>query len=302
MNALRSIVVGVDFSECSAAALKESIRLAAWNRAHVHPVHVLDTIVVTDLERAISPIQQNLRDSLAAESRARWADFASSIPGAGSLQLEVAVNNRAAGLLERARHHQADLMILGAFGDRTPEVGLGSVASGVVRASAGQRLRTLIVRHPHNGPFRSIIVCVDFSETSRLALEAAVRVAAQDGASLTILHVFEAPWRVLHFRVPGGEPDAGLETQMRADLESRLREFCTPFQHELSYAKAEVVVLDYGSYRGGIPEYARAVRADLVVLGTRGRTNLRDTLLGSTAERVLTNAPCSVLTVPAPPA
>ncbi|MBM4361664.1 MAG: universal stress protein, partial [Deltaproteobacteria bacterium] len=38
--------------------------------------------------------------------------------------------------------------------------------------------------------------------------------------------------------------------------------------------------------------------ADLVVLGTRGRTNLRDLFLGSTAERVVRECPCSVLAVP----
>ncbi len=54
--------------------------------------------------------------------------------------------------------------------------------------------------------------------------------------------------------------------------------------------------------RAGIPdtiicETAQEVRADLIVLGTHGRTGLRHVLLGSTAERVLTIAPCPVLTI-----
>jgi len=56
-------------------------------------------------------------------------------------------------------------------------------------------------------------------------------------------------------------------------------------------------LFDFPGHGRGITEFARQVGADLVVLGTRGRTNLRDLLLGSTAERVVRDAPCSILTV-----
>jgi nucleotide-binding universal stress UspA family protein len=42
-------------------------------------------------------------------------------------------------------------------------------------------------------------------------------------------------------------------------------------------------------------KYATDSGADLVILGTRGKTNLRDVLLGSTAEHVVQDAQCSVL-------
>jgi nucleotide-binding universal stress UspA family protein len=54
---------------------------------------------------------------------------------------------------------------------------------------------------------------------------------------------------------------------------------------------------DAGTNRLGIADYAARVGADLTVLGTRGKTNLRDILLGSTAERVLAESRCSVLAV-----
>lgn len=46
-----------------------------------------------------------------------------------------------------------------------------------------------------------------------------------------------------------------------------------------------------------IVEYTREIGADLIVLGTRGRTNLRYVMAGSTAERLLRELPCSVLAV-----
>jgi nucleotide-binding universal stress UspA family protein len=51
------------------------------------------------------------------------------------------------------------------------------------------------------------------------------------------------------------------------------------------------------SYARGIVEYATSTNADLVVIGTHGKSNLRYLLLGSTAERVLRHTGCSVLAV-----
>ncbi|HRH96160.1 MAG TPA: universal stress protein, partial [Prosthecobacter sp.] len=50
----------------------------------------------------------------------------------------------------------------------------------------------------------------------------------------------------------------------------------------------------------GIADHAEKAAADLIILGALGRTNLRYLLLGSTAERVLTRLPCSVLVVKPP--
>ena len=60
-------------------------------------------------------------------------------------------------------------------------------------------------------------------------------------------------------------------------------------------------MFDASSHGHGIAEYVRGVQADLVVLGNKGRTNLRYVLLGSTVERLLREVPCSVL-VARPPA
>ncbi|MBI3107868.1 MAG: universal stress protein [Candidatus Rokubacteria bacterium] len=56
-------------------------------------------------------------------------------------------------------------------------------------------------------------------------------------------------------------------------------------------------MFDFPGHGRGITEFVEQVDGDLVVLGTRGRTNLRDILLGSTAERVVRDARCSILTV-----
>jgi nucleotide-binding universal stress UspA family protein len=57
MDTMTSIVVGIDFSEGSAAALREALRLGAWNRAAVRAVHVIDTLVAVELQEAMAGFQ-----------------------------------------------------------------------------------------------------------------------------------------------------------------------------------------------------------------------------------------------------
>jgi nucleotide-binding universal stress UspA family protein len=158
-------------------------------------------------------------------------------------------------------------------------------------------INVLLVRDPHTGPFRSIVACIDFSATSRKALELAVRMAAHDGAILHVLHVFNAPWHRLHYRAPTPQASPDYQKQYRDGLRRRLEAFCAPFHGEMARLETRYAVFDFPGHGGGITEFVKQVDGDLVVLGTRGRTNLRDLLLGSTAERVVRDAPCSILTV-----
>ena len=80
-------------------------------------------------------------------------------------------------------------------------------------------------------------------------------------------------------------------------LEGNLHQFAevppeTPVFYTFTQAK---------THGHGIAEYCRSVDADLVVLGTRGRTTLKYIILGSTVERLLKEIPCSMLVVRPPP-
>ena len=90
------------------------------------------------------------------------------------------------------------------------------------------------------------------------------------------------------------------QKQYRGGLERRLAEFCRPALDAAGAhgpLRTRFAVYDYNGHRSGIVEYASKVQADLIVLGTRGRTNLRDLLLGSTAEKALEESKCSILAV-----
>lgn len=294
MNTTSSIVVGIDFTPGCAAALREALRIASWNRAAVRAVHVIDTLVATELEQALSSYQENVREAIAADARGAWAIFSGSISGAQAVPLDVRIDNRIRGILAGARDAKADLLVLGAHASRETEVGLGTIATSCVRHAT---TKVLLVRDTQTGPFKEVVACVDFSPTSLLALDQAARVAAQDGAALHVLHVFDAPWHQLHYRSPTPETDPHFQQQYREGLERRLVAFAGELGREIDYLKPRFLLYDHQGHRSGIVDYAKSVGADLIVMGARGRTNLRDLLMGSTAEKTLRDSRCSVLAV-----
>lgn len=289
-----SLVAGTDFTPASAVAIGQALRVAAWSGAALHVVHVIDTTVVIELEATLSAFQKSIREGLVSDARKAWTEFAASIPGAARLEFDVSINNRITGILNHAQQHKADLLVMGAFGDRPVDVGLGTVATACVRKSATD---VLLVRDNQAGPFKKVVAAVDFSSTSARALARAALVAGQDGAELHVLHVFDAPWHRLHYRAPSVLTPPHLQKQYRDALDRRLADFVQPVAEARKGLRVHTVCQDKNDHRSGIVGYARSVSADLIVLGTRGQSNLRDLMLGSTAERALSESPCSVLAV-----
>jgi len=288
------IVVGVDFTPCSASALRQAMRIAARRRATVQAVHAIEPLVVMDLEQALSPLRTDIRPGLIRDAGKAWTEFTAGIPGASGLELAVEIDHPVSALLRRVREQSAELLILGVHGTSPADRGAGTLAMACARKAMTS---TLLVKEPHAGPFGSIVACVDFSATSRRALEAAVRFAIEDRAILHVLHVFDAPWHRLHYRAPTPQASPDYQKQYRDGLRRQLEAFCEPYQDEIARLETRYAVFDFIGQSAGITEFTRQVAADLVVLGTRGRTRLRDMLLGSTAERVVREAPCSILTV-----
>lgn len=292
---IRTIVAATDFTPCSAVALGQAFRVGAWAKASVHIVHVIDTVVVVEMEEALQPMQQDIRRSLTEDATRTWEEFRASIPGAGERPLEVVINNRVKGIIERAGQDAADLLVLGAFGTRRPDVGVGSVASGCVRKAPCD---VLLVRDTQPGPFKRILVGTDFSPCSAQAIAKAAMVAECDGAELIVLHVYKGPWHELHYKWQAPMTQPHMQDQYRSALEGRLQQFSREAIGDRPKLAVQCQMLDdHAGHRSVIAEHAKATKSDLIVLGTRGRSNLRDMFLGSTAERTLELSPCSVWAV-----
>jgi nucleotide-binding universal stress UspA family protein len=150
-------------------------------------------------------------------------------------------------------------------------------------------------RRSSTGRFRHILHASDFSRASGRAFATAVALARAGRVPLTIAHVL-APF----VPVAAGEGFILPETYERLDASARA---AARKQVDRLVAKArQAGVRATGLLLDGAPhdQIVRAVksrRADLVVIGTHGRTGLARLFLGSVAARVVTLAPCPVLTV-----
>ncbi len=140
---------------------------------------------------------------------------------------------------------------------------------------------------------RSILVPVDFSETSASALDAAVGLAKDAGARLHLMHAVPLQGFVGVYPAP---LPTGFELDLRRAAQTRLGEWSE------KVIAAEVHVTEHverGPASEAICAKAEEIAADLIVMGTRGLTGLKHVLLGSVAERTVQRAACPVLTVKA---
>ena len=134
---------------------------------------------------------------------------------------------------------------------------------------------------------RHVLCAVDFSECSRRALNHAIAVAKWYGAWLSVLHVHPvSPPPIAASAAPLSPADqAELLAHLRAFVPDRVR---------------GVVPVEFLVLEGNAAEdiLAEAEHADLVVLGTHGRSGLEHLVLGSVAENVVRAAGCPVMTIP----
>jgi nucleotide-binding universal stress UspA family protein len=138
---------------------------------------------------------------------------------------------------------------------------------------------------------KTILYPTDFSERAGFAFDLACALARDHGARLVVLHVIELPAPL------GG--DAGMYVPVPAAdwvvLREKLQQLRPAPGVAVEHRLAE------GDPAAEIVYAAGEVKADLVVMGTHGRTGLRRLLMGSVAEQVVREAPCPVLTAKAPP-
>ena len=139
-------------------------------------------------------------------------------------------------------------------------------------------------------PPHKVLAAIDFSEFSLLALETAFNILPEgDLSKLYLLHVLEIPRSI----DPIGVLQPSIE-EMEAEARERLEDLI-PLNREASTQVENLV--ERGSPAQTIADVAKQVEADLIVVGTHGRSGLARVLLGSTAETLLRRAPCMVLVV-----
>jgi len=133
------------------------------------------------------------------------------------------------------------------------------------------------------------ILCpIDFSEFSRRALDHAVAMAGWYGARLTVLHVISKPPLIDRPPITLREGD---RERITADMKRVIAYVPSDVSLDLRLEEASDIHRE-------ILSQADAIHADLIVIGSHGRSGFERLLLGSVTEKVLRKAPCPTMVVP----
>lgn len=134
-----------------------------------------------------------------------------------------------------------------------------------------------------------ILVPTDFSDASDVALDYARSLAAQLGASVELLHVLEDPFVAEGLLAEAYVTEGpSVRADLLADARARLEHRATP---------GVTTTVLFGRGAATIVDYAAHSDANLIVMGTHGRTGLAHLVMGSVAESVVRTARCPVLTI-----
>jgi len=290
------MLVPIDFSAPSDAALAYAKMLAERFEATLHLLHVADATflraVVADPANRDTGVLNRLDDLLTDTERTRFRSVSavehSDVP--------------ADEIVRYAHLTDIDLIVMGTHG-RTgvAHVLLGSVAETVVRNASCPVLTlrsTPTSLAAQRGPTR-ILAPTDFSPPSDQALEYARRVAARCGATLHLLHVLEDTVDTTSFGSEVLVPDSPEVRAARLEeAREKLAHRSGGANHEQPRASTEVVV---GPSTRTIVRYAADNGFDLIIMGTHGRRGFAHLVIGSVAEEVVRTASCPVLSIHQPP-
>jgi universal stress protein A len=148
--------------------------------------------------------------------------------------------------------------------------------------------------------YDKILVPIDFSEHSKRTVSYAIKTASRHKATIYLLHVFQIPDYVVAPYARRRQNCAEVQSQVDT-AEQEARETLHDFAQELSKKGINVQpYLRVGHPFDEIVLMANHFNVDLIIIGSHGRGAISRLLLGSTAGRVVEQAPCPVLVVKGP--
>lgn len=206
-----------------------------------------------------------------------------------AIAVHVETGTPAEVVLGAARKSHAQMIVTGVARDELlARMFLGDTVDRLIRKSP---VPILIVRDRAFEPYHHMLVATDFSEPSRVALETAIGFFPDAGISL--FHAYDAPF-------------AGYlgHTEIEKQLDGYGKDAADKFLAEAGLAPDTACkvsrMIEHGVPEGLLRDYAETSRRHLTVVGTHGGGMVYETLIGSTARKIIDAVPGDVLLVPDP--
>lgn len=283
MGVYRHLLFGIDGSAASLQALQVGLRLAdpatRLTVVSVAPPYEGD-LGLLGIGDVAAKLQQPCEAALTR------AQELAAIAGV-EVRTICALGEPYQRLVELADREACDLIVIGARGMTAWEkMLLGRVARRVIGLS---RQDVLVVPQAVQASWQRLLLATDLAPASRAAENRALELAEAYNSGLTILSVLEVP---SYLSGEAGTVGCKLPPE-RSQALAAVQEAATT-----AGIQAEVLTA-IGDAASLICQAARDQNAGVIIVGSHGRSGLRRLLLGSTAEKVIGQAPCPVLVVKA---
>lgn len=284
------ILLASDFSQRSHHLEQRILQFAQAGLKELRLLHVLPGSLMEELKRLVSgsTLDQRLQETAMRQMQEHASRF-SAIPGL-KVECQLETGRPHAVIIARAAETDS-LIVIGSHGEHA--VRDWFQGSMVERLLANSDQPMLVVKQPANAPYQQVVVPVDFSPSSAVAVEAATRIAPT--AQITLLHVFELPFEnKLRFAGISDAELADYQAASKHKAELDMAAFIRGLP-DMGIKPASRLAHGYASEK--IVEQAEELGCDLIVMGRYGQSGLEQLLLGSVTEYVASESLCDVMVV-----
>ena len=297
MSNFRKILLPTDFSPCANAALHQAVTIAerfqgSVTMLHVVAVHESDRGKIETVFSEDSKSYDHIMTSAEEMLHTKEGMIETPVLIEKVLKRGISPTNE---IISYADEHKPDLIVMGTHG-RTGirRLIMGSVAEKIIRLSECPIMTVRCGTDGKKSPYpnyRSILLPIDFSDTSVNALWQAAEMARSYGAILTLLHVAE-PIDLSGYTQEGDSSEEDFLDSQLESAEKALHDFTSNAPLEGIEVYTRVV---HGRPGRKIIEYADEEGIDLIIIPSLGKSGLERLLMGSTVNKVVHRANCPVM-------
>lgn len=184
----------------------------------------------------------------------------------------------------------AELVVVGT--DKSPDKEGPRVGTLPLSVAARSHCAVAVIPDVGKAIRRGVVVGVDQSPQSHAALAVAVREACWLGTNVRALHAWKVPPPFASDVTPDLQPEPGYEAKLQAVLDDAIAELTVPVPEEMT------ITTELARENPALALVDRALRAELLVVGCRGRGRVASYVLGSVSHDVLLNITSPVIVVP----
>jgi nucleotide-binding universal stress UspA family protein len=290
---LERVLVAVDFSDSSLAALEWAVRHLApeaeFVLSHTEPASTPPSFL-----RDVLPPQDATLDATGQNARARLQQLVAALP-VTRVRTELTVGRPAEQIADTASRTGADLILLGPHGSPQDVYDpVGGTAEELVRCC---EIPVLVARTDPHSEIRRILASVDESSLTRPVLDWAAFLSGRTGADVVLAHVVDLG--LYGTARTAASPDELQSLQQRVERAARawLAEQAEDAGLDASRVSYHIA---FGNPRFEIVTAGRVQGADLLIMGSRGSAEVGPAHLGGVASSVLRGSAASVLVITDP--